>query len=75
MSYIVETNTKDDFLENLTPAKKNMFSVTLNQFAGFATNAYDKKNGTVLTDDIKITKQEDNYAKNPFSIPVKSLIF
>jgi hypothetical protein len=54
MSYIVETNTKDDFLENLTATKKNMFSVTLNQFAIFTTDAYGKKSETVLKDVIKI---------------------
>jgi hypothetical protein len=32
MSYIVETTTKEDFLENNTKSKRNIFSVTLNQF-------------------------------------------
>ena len=61
MSYIVEIATKESFLENNTKSKRNIFSVTLNQFAVFTTDIYSKKSETVLKDVIEITKKEDNH--------------
>ena len=50
MSYIVEENTKEKFLENLSSTKRSVTDTALNQFNFFTTDAYQKKSETVLSD-------------------------
>ena len=63
MSYIVETTTKESFLENLPKSQKSLVTTALNQFGVFTTDVYQKKSETVLTDVVKISKEDHNNEK------------
>ena len=60
MSYIVEENTKEKFLENLSSTKRSVTDTALNQFNFFTTDAYQKKSETVLSDLMEIAKKDGN---------------
>jgi integrase len=63
MSYIVESASKEDYLENLPHSKQNIVKTALNQFAVFTTDVYAKKGKTVLSDVVEISKKERNNEK------------
>lgn len=42
MSYIVETATKESFLESLPKSQKSLVTTALNQFGVFTTDVYQK---------------------------------
>src|SRR3989338_1184693 len=60
MSYIVEENTKESFLDNLPIKKRSIYDTALNQFNFFTTDVYQKKGETVLTDLMEYVKKENN---------------
>jgi len=58
MSYIVDAQTRESFLDRLSEKERSKYTTTLNQFNYFTTNIYQKKGDTVLTDLMKFAKQE-----------------
>ena len=58
MSYIVDAQTRESFLDRLSEKERSKYTTTLNQFDYFTTNIYQKKGDTVLTDLMKFAKQE-----------------
>lgn len=58
MSYIVDVQTRESFLDRLSEKERSKYTTTLNQFNYFTTNIYQKKGDTVLTDLMKFAKQE-----------------
>ena len=60
MSYIVDAQTRESFLDRLSEKERSKYTTTLNQFNYFTTNIYQKKGDTVLTDLMKFAKQEES---------------
>jgi len=58
MSYIVDIQTRESFLDGLTEKERSKYDTVLNQFNYFTTDVYQKKGDTVLTDLMQFVKQE-----------------
>ncbi|HUU47808.1 MAG TPA: tyrosine-type recombinase/integrase [Nitrosopumilaceae archaeon] len=59
MSYIIEENTKESFLDSLTITKRSIYTTALNQFNSFTIDTYQKKGEVVLSDLMELVKKEN----------------